>query len=267
MMIPNLNRERLKSWKSNDIVILSWHMTISQIRKMHAQSILASSYVKFKMLQHFEAAELYWEETTGNSFDDLPGTAWIRLSTGKLCLDIGDGVKPCSEVRSDLRYQYSLAELPSFKLTEDGLHTKVLRVLRFHEFYVMLAFSTGRYFGDDLPSSTESITLPSIWICANRTDFKSDQLLAIPFPNYVTPNDIQMRPWGGYPLQKEVMPTGLTRVEYQDDPNLDSHHLTAYGGLKYHAASNVENWWLSQQAYVHKHLQGAIGGSQKIPHR
>ncbi|KAJ7832542.1 hypothetical protein B0H14DRAFT_3871924 [Mycena olivaceomarginata] len=67
-----------------------------------------------------------------------------------------------------------------------------------------------------------------------------------------------MGPWMGYRLQTEGMPTGWTRVEYQDNLNLDSHHLVAYGGIKYHAANNVTKWWLSQQAYVHKHLQGAI---------
>ncbi|KAJ7802771.1 hypothetical protein B0H14DRAFT_2891257 [Mycena olivaceomarginata] len=62
------------------------------------------------------------------------------------------------------------------------------------------------------------------------------------------------------------MPTGWTRVEYPDNPNLDSHHLAAYGGIEYHAARNVKKWWLSQQAYVHKHLQGVIGGSlRKYP--
>ncbi|KAJ7787185.1 hypothetical protein B0H14DRAFT_287748 [Mycena olivaceomarginata] len=67
-----------------------------------------------------------------------------------------------------------------------------------------------------------------------------------------------MQPWGSYPLQNEVMSTGWTRVEYQDDPILDS---VAHCGMGYHAASNVEKWWLSQQAYVHKHLQGVIAAN------
>ncbi|KAJ7768012.1 hypothetical protein B0H14DRAFT_3165120 [Mycena olivaceomarginata] len=233
-------------------------VTISQIQKMHAQSILASSYVKFKMLRHFKAARLYWEETTGNSVDYLPGTAWIRLSTGKLCLDIGDGVKPCWKVRSDLLSYYTPAELPSFKLVEDELHAKLLRVLKFDEFYAMFAISSRQYFGYDLPSSTESITLPSLWISGHWADFKSGQPLAIPFPNHVTLNEIYMQPWGGYPLQNESMPTGWTRVEYQGNPNPESHHLAAYGGIEDHAESNVVKWWLSQQGYVHKHLQGVI---------
>ncbi|KAJ7792133.1 hypothetical protein B0H14DRAFT_3160438 [Mycena olivaceomarginata] len=234
-------------------------MTISQIRQMHAQSILTSRYVEFKMLQHFWAAELYWVETTGSSVDDLPGTAWIRLSTGKLCLDIGNGVKLCSGVRFDLLCP-TPAELPSFKLTEDELHAKLLRVLEFDEFYAMLAISSRQYFGYNLPSSTKPIILPSLWISGHWADFKSGQPLAIPFPNHVTPNAIYMQPWEGYPLQNECMPTGWTRVEYQGNPNLDSHYLVAYGGIEDHAEGNVIKWWLSQQAYVHKHLQGVIDG-------
>ncbi|KAJ7818702.1 hypothetical protein B0H14DRAFT_2601131 [Mycena olivaceomarginata] len=190
--------------------------------------------------QHFEAAELYWKETTGNNVNDLPGTGWIRLSTGKLCLDIGDGVKPCSTVWYNLRRYYTSVESPSFKLTEDELHTKLFCALNFAEFYVMVASSAHGSFVYDLPSSTESITLPSIWISGDWADFKSDQLLANPFPNHVTPNDIYVWPWGDYPLQNdEGMPTGWIRIEF-------------------HAASDIEEWWLSQQAYVHKHLQGAI---------
>jgi hypothetical protein len=182
---------------------------------------------------------LYWAETTGNSVDDLPGTAWIRLSTGKLCLDIGNGVNSCSEVRFNLLF-HTPAELPSFKLMEDELHAKLLCVLKFHEFYAMFAFSR-QYFGYNLPSSKESITLPSIWTPGDWADFKSDQLLAIPFPNHATPNEIYMQPWGGYPLQNEGMPTGWTRwvsellwtiilmeaiarVEYQD--NVESGIVT-----------------------------------------
>ncbi|KAJ7356437.1 hypothetical protein DFH08DRAFT_849051 [Mycena albidolilacea] len=128
----------------------------------------------------------------------------------------------------------------------------------------MVPFGSGQFRGYYLPTSTESITLPSIWISGDWADFKSDQLLAIPFPNHVTPNEIYMRPWECYPLQKESMPTGWTRVEYPDNPNLDSHHLVTYSGIAYPAVSHVEKWWLSQQAYVHKHLQGVIVAD--VPH-
>jgi hypothetical protein len=110
-----------------------------------------------------KAAQLYWEETTRNSVDDPPSTVWIRLSTGNLCLDIGDGVESGLIVGFYLQC-HTPAELPSFKLTEDELHAKLLHALKFDEFYTMFAFSSRGYLGYNLPSSTESITLPSIWI-------------------------------------------------------------------------------------------------------
>ncbi|KAF8139265.1 hypothetical protein K438DRAFT_719704 [Mycena galopus ATCC 62051] len=77
-------------------------MTISQIERMHALSALASSYTLHEMFEHFKAAQLYWWENTGTSGNDLPGTAWIRLSTGKLCLAIGDGVTQCMDIYNHL---------------------------------------------------------------------------------------------------------------------------------------------------------------------
>ncbi|KAF8164384.1 hypothetical protein K438DRAFT_268209 [Mycena galopus ATCC 62051] len=73
-------------------------MTVSQIKTMHAQSPLASTYIRQEMWQHFKAAQLYWEENTGTDLYDLPGTLWIRLSTGKLCLDVGDGLALSTDI-------------------------------------------------------------------------------------------------------------------------------------------------------------------------
>ncbi|KAF7340336.1 hypothetical protein MVEN_01952800 [Mycena venus] len=231
-------------------------MTISQIRKMHTQSALASFYIKYNMWQHFCAAHFYWQENTGASFLLLPGTAWIRLSTGKLCLDIGDGVESCNSIGSGL-LGYIEAELPSFKLTESELHAKLLCALKLDEFHTIAVFSMW-YFLYTLPSSTESITIPSICITDDRGDFQSHQLLTIPFPNHLTPNDIYVRPWHG-PLHKEVMPTGWTRVEYLDNPNRYPYLLQMKAGLDDHYEKNVMKSWVSQQNYVCKHLQCAIG--------
>ncbi|KAF7340330.1 hypothetical protein MVEN_01952200 [Mycena venus] len=231
-------------------------MTISQIRTMHAQSALASTYVELELLRHFYAANLYWEENTGKWLDNLPGTAWIRLSTGKLCLDIGDGVERCCDIRAHLR-SFTPAELPSFKLTENELHAKLLCALKLTEFHTMAAYS-GWHFSYTLPSSTETITLPSIWIPSDGADLKLPQTLAIPFPKHLTSNDIYVQSWYGHTLCSEVMPTGWTRVELPNDPDQDSYHLSAGAGLECHQADNVMKWWLSQQNYVCKHLQSVI---------
>ncbi|KAF7340339.1 Reverse transcriptase-RNase H-integrase [Mycena venus] len=241
-------------------------MTISQIRKMHAQSTLASLYIKTQMWQQFYTAYFYWNETTGKSASDLPGTAWIQMSTGKLCLDIGDGVKRCSDIWRSLAVP-TLAELPSFKLMENELHAKLLYALKLNEFHAMAVFSE-QYFCYTLPSSTETITLPSICITDDQGNFQSHQLLTIPFPNHLTPNDIYVghwdsylldndyvEPWHSYPLHKEVMPTGWTRVEYLDNPE----YLLLWMSVQ---VNNVMEWWISQQNYVCKHLQHAIGGEE-----
>ncbi|KAF7340338.1 Reverse transcriptase-RNase H-integrase [Mycena venus] len=232
-------------------------MTISQIRKMHAQSTLASLYIRDRMWQQFNTAYFYWNETTGKSASDLPGTAWIQMSTGKLCLDIGDGVEQCINIWIDLE-GYLLVELPSFKLMENELHTKLLCALKLDEFHAMVAFSSRHNFGNNLPSSTETITLPSICITNDRGDFQSHQLLTIPFPNHLTPNDIYVGPWHSSPLHNEVMPTGWTRVEYLDNPE----YLLLWMSVQLREEDNVMKWWVSQQNYVCKHLQNAIGAEE-----
>ncbi|KAJ7901338.1 hypothetical protein B0H13DRAFT_773272 [Mycena leptocephala] len=64
----------------------------SQVEKLHAGSTLASYYFRNQTSWHLQAAKFYWKDTTGGGFWDLPVTAWIRLSTGKLCIDVGSGV-------------------------------------------------------------------------------------------------------------------------------------------------------------------------------
>ncbi|KAF7340341.1 Reverse transcriptase-RNase H-integrase [Mycena venus] len=231
-------------------------MTISQIQKMHAQSALASLYTKNQMWQQFYAAYWYWSETTRKEIDDLPGTVWIRLSTGKLCLDIGNGVEQCIDIWGRLAGS-TLAELPSFKLMENELHTKLLCALKLDEFHAMVAICGKQNFSYNLPSLTETITLPSICITDDRGDFQSHQFLTIAFSNHPTPNDIYVGPWHSYPLHNEVMPTGWTRVEYLDNPE----HLL-WMPVQFNEVNNVIKWWVSQQNYVCKHLQCAIGAKE-----
>ncbi|KAF7340331.1 hypothetical protein MVEN_01952300 [Mycena venus] len=191
-------------------------MTISQIKTMHAQSTLASLYANHEMFQHLKAAYFYWIETTGKDFANLPGTAWIRLSTGKLCLDIGNGVEQCIDIWNSLA-GFTQAELPAFKLMENELHAKLLCALKLDEVHAIAVFSR-RYFHYTLPSSTESITIPSICITDDQGNFQSHKVLTILFSNHLTQNAINVGPWHSDLLHNEVMPTGWTRVEYLNNP-------------------------------------------------
>ncbi|KAF8164370.1 hypothetical protein K438DRAFT_268030 [Mycena galopus ATCC 62051] len=119
----------------------------------------------------------------------------------------------------------------------------------------------GQWHSHNLPSSTESITLPSIGILRDCVDSNLGQLLTIPFTTspftkHLPPNGISMKSWNGYPLCGEVMPTGWTRVEYLNNEE-SSFWMTVHLDPYYETA--VMKWWISQQSYVRKHLQRAIG--------
>ncbi|KAJ7336163.1 hypothetical protein DFH08DRAFT_939242 [Mycena albidolilacea] len=234
-------------------------MTISQIETMHPQSALASFYIKHEMGRHIEAAQLYWEETTGKDANNLPGTIWIRLSTGKLCLDIGDGVEFVWSIRAGLKY--TPAGLPSFKLTENELHIKLLHVLKPNEFHAMFAHPWRQNIKYNLSSSIESLSFPSIWIPSERVAFKSPQTLMIPFPNHlITSNDIRLWSWTCSRFYVEVMPTGWTRFEYQHS-HKGSDWLSMSVRMHRDKENNVIKWWLSQRNYVHKHLQNVLAAN------
>jgi hypothetical protein len=156
-----------------------------------------------------KAADCYWQETTGDEFDDLPGTAWIRLSTGKLCMDVGNGY---GSIMASIHYvPGSLSELSEVKLTENDLADKLLTTLELDEFYSLLAHSKLSF--PKFPSSTPgTIMLPSIynphW---DRAHLKPNDLHAIPTEKHLTLNDLYIHPWYTSDLPQEVLPTGWTR--------------------------------------------------------
>ncbi|KAF8139273.1 hypothetical protein K438DRAFT_719824 [Mycena galopus ATCC 62051] len=206
-----------------------------------------------------KAAQLYWEENIGTSGYDFPGTAWIRLSTGKLCWDIGERVMQCTDIFDHLAWNMPV-DLPSLKLTENELHTKLLHALELDEFHAMLGCS-ARWHPHNLPSSTASITLPSIWIHSDCVDSNSHQILTIPFTKPLAPNVISMRSWDGHPFRNEVMPTGWTRLEYLDNPTPNQCSFNVHVELDdEHAAIK---WWISQQNYFRKHVHCIIGPKEE----
>jgi hypothetical protein len=160
-----------------------------------------------------KAASSYWEETTGEKFYFLPGTAWIRLSTGKLCMDIGNGYELCIDIVRPGEH----SKLPEVKLTEYDLGDKLLSTLELDEFYSLLA--CGKIGFPKIPSSTPgTIMLPSIynphW---DRAHSKTNDLHPIPTAMHLTLDDLYIGLWynaytGGLP--QEVLPTGWTRCAY-----------------------------------------------------
>jgi hypothetical protein len=159
-----------------------------------------------------KAADSYWEEITGDDFYHLPGTAWIRLSTGKLCMDIGNGYESCIDiVRPGVH-----SKLPEVKLTENDLGDKLLSTLDLDEFYSMVVCGNTQY-RNFSPSMSGTITLPSIcnpccqWDCAH---LGPNGFCAIPTTKNLTPDDLYIESWHTINLPLEVLPTGWTRCAY-----------------------------------------------------
>ncbi|KAJ7232868.1 hypothetical protein C8J57DRAFT_1578371 [Mycena rebaudengoi] len=257
--------------------------TISQGEKLHAGSALAWHYSTTKLsvlasvpkacitdftpftvtallcelrkserisaeLINIKAAKSYWEETTAESFYNLPGTAWIRLSTGKLCVVVGEDYESCANITD--RITFGPVELPEVKLTENDLGAKLLCTLELNEFYSMLA----QYNTDlcEISSSTPgTITLPSICNAAydDHSQFQPNAYCAIPTTTNFTLNDLSIGSWDGSDLPLEVLPTGWTRIEY---PECDSYRFWLRIGLNSEDIDDTKKWWLSQNHYVHK---------------
>jgi hypothetical protein len=161
-----------------------------------------------------KAANFYWKDTTGESFWDLPGTAWIRLSTGKLCIDVGSGYESCAQSVGPPHF-----ELPEVKLTEYDLGDKLLSTLELNEFYSLVAQRYAHYLRSS-PSISGTIMLPSIynpccqWDCAH---LKLNDLHAIPTTKHLTVDDLYIGSWYNVytsDLPQEVLSTGWTRCAY-----------------------------------------------------
>ncbi|KAJ7930758.1 hypothetical protein B0H13DRAFT_2264083 [Mycena leptocephala] len=224
----------------------------SEVEKLHAGSALASLYFINETSRHFDltiikAADSYWEEITGDSFCHLPGTAWIRLSTGKLCMDVGNGYESCAyTIPLGL---LPLSELPSFKLTEYDLGDKLSSTLELNEFYSMVARRKTRCLNSSA-SMPGTIMLPSIcntcsqWDCAH---LKPNEFCPIFTAKDLTLDDLYISSWHMGSLPSEVLPTGWTRITV---------------GLKDSTAP--QKWWLSQNHYVRNHLQGAFNATELI---
>ncbi|KAJ7826339.1 hypothetical protein B0H13DRAFT_2680710 [Mycena leptocephala] len=231
----------------------------SQVEKLHAGSALASYYFRNETTQHFNAANSYWHETTEDWLYDLPGSAWIRLSTGKLCMDVGNGYESCVGIVRPGAH----SKLPEVKLTEYDLGDKLLSTLELDEFYSMVACGNARY-PKSSPTIAGTISLPSICNSYDRAYFKPNEFCAIPTTKHLTLDDLYIGSWwnmyaSDLPLPQEVLPTGWTRVDYSESPSCPFWIIV---GLKDYIAPM--KWWLSQQHYLCNHLQGAFNATELV---
>ncbi|KAJ7779727.1 hypothetical protein B0H16DRAFT_1499679 [Mycena metata] len=245
-------------------------ISLPEIRETYADSPLASSYVEYgivRCLFHhtfrailteqkrdlFDAFK-YWETVT-KTWLLSPGapnyTAWIRTSTGRLCIDIGDSSSIIKHLDVKTLVRDPVSRSMSIGYCEVDLERMLHSILQLDDIHVLLC-SRANYEATEVSFRSGQVALGTIWPASNVQKITPPVgLLAFP-PNMVTSNDMVGQPWwcwnDGLRTQcnlKDVMPTGWTRVSLP--PNMDrAHHLRTRVKIKPGTSREMHKCWLSQ---------------------
>ncbi|KAJ7435601.1 hypothetical protein B0H11DRAFT_673360 [Mycena galericulata] len=81
-----------RSARVNGLIYHDGVLPVEKVRDTHRNSPLASAYLEYTLCRDLNAAAAYWNSQTGvwlYDFDSPDYTAWIRMSTGRLCVDVG----------------------------------------------------------------------------------------------------------------------------------------------------------------------------------
>jgi len=185
-------------------------------------------------------------------------TSWIRVSTGRLCIDVGDSFSDIKhlDVKSLVRDPVSRAT--SIGYCEADVNLKLISRLQLDDIHVLLCSRSG-YAMTEVTFRSGHVALGTIWPTSDvRKVIPCPSLLSLPTP--VAPKDIVRQPWwywdNGFRTPcspKDVMPNGWTRVTLP--PNMQkAHHLTTRVKLQHLTRWEMQKCWLSQaNSIAHKH--------------
>ncbi|KAJ7609881.1 hypothetical protein FB45DRAFT_340048 [Roridomyces roridus] len=231
----------------------------SQIVAMHAHSsFLVRHYVSTTMWVQVLTAGQYWKTATRADLDDLPGTLWVRMSSGTICVEIGNGSELFKNIRGKLNDSftaYSRGMYPSIKLTENDLNEKLHRAVEPHLFHYLLL---DRTFWHDTFLSHGAISLPSLWISNGGNEYDLQHLAQDLFPHdHCDGFEMSWRKDFNNPM--DVMPTGWVMLEWEDkmQPSLTI-------GLNFDHWRNVEDWWYSQQHHLRQRVGRYIDSDMRL---
>ncbi|KAJ7618058.1 hypothetical protein FB45DRAFT_933211 [Roridomyces roridus] len=221
-------------------------MTIDQVEQMHSHSVLASDrrLPSFRGAQ-YDTADEYLSRTTAISLEKLSGSTWIRVSTGRLCFDIGNGNESFYSLTVARRLPLPAAR---FNLADPNLVNNIAQTLTFDD--VVDTFEFYSYFSGPLAPLGEGGTiLPSFALFSDRN------------PLYPFPSSFPTRlhfVWQDWHHQKQPIDFTImdqahawTSIQY----NADSFPIVMSVGLDPGGAATVKRWWLAQEPHIRKNLQ------------
>ncbi|KAJ7624426.1 hypothetical protein FB45DRAFT_82902 [Roridomyces roridus] len=220
-------------------------MTVEQAKAMHSHSLLTSRYILHEMRRHYNNAYSFWKDTTGKDLHAVRGSAWISALTGQLCLNIGDGDKPCVLVWVLLQElkDAPAGNLPSIQLTlpAHAMEEALFGNLTHDDLFSMFKFQHGQC---SIESGSSSIAFPSIW------DFSSGghRLATNQLPNRLSNSDFAVMMWrlAGSETSLKRTSTGWTGIEFSSTRTQPYYKLKMSVELENRAAEVAKNWWLSQ---------------------
>ncbi|KAF7350057.1 hypothetical protein MVEN_01307400 [Mycena venus] len=226
---------------------------LRDVRELHVGSPLAATYVEYGIKRDLYAAFEYWQSTTGTWLLS-PGapnyTSWIRVSTGRLCIDVGESFSDIKhlDVKSLVRDPVSRAT--SIGYCETGLVSRLVSCLHLDDIHVMLCSRSG-YEMTEVTFRSGHVALGTIWPTSDvREVIGCLDLLRLPTP--IGPQDIVRQPWSYWDnglktpcSPKDVMPNGWRRVTLP--PNMqNAHHLTTRMKIQTSKRREMQKCWLSQ---------------------
>ncbi|KAJ7626174.1 hypothetical protein FB45DRAFT_76002 [Roridomyces roridus] len=182
----------------------------------------------------------------------LPATAWVRPSTGKLCLEIGAGDGLFFQLSRGLLR--SRTELPSLRLNDTDLEAQLSNSLTFDQFF-FFPLQQPLYFSYNPPSSIQTVIFPpALW---NFGAQGPQQLPRDPFSVQVPSSEYCVSSWDSYDnIISELMPNGCTRIEC---PSVDRFELFVHI-----ENGHLSHTWICQADYVQKRFRHAFGSAADL---
>ncbi|KAJ6529469.1 hypothetical protein DFH09DRAFT_1094045 [Mycena vulgaris] len=212
-------------------------------------------------LIHVQMAFKYWEHTTGVSLmsPQAPNyTAWIRLSTGRLCIDVGDSFPDIKHLDLKSYVGDPVSRASGIGYCEGGLAEKLISCLELDDIHVLLC-SSASYESMQATFRVGRVGLGEIWSASNLAQVIDSPSAHLSLPQLVTLDDVIEQPWwnwnNGLRTQcdpRDVMANGWTRFALPRNMQ-NAHHLTTRVKIEPSKRREIQRCWLAQANSVARH--------------
>jgi hypothetical protein len=144
-------------------------------------------------------------------------TAWIRLSTGRLCIDVGDAFPDIKHLDLKSYVRDPVSRASGIGYCESSLAEKLISRMELDDIHVLLC-SSASYESMQATFRVGRVGLGEIWSASNLAQVIDSPSAHLSLPQLVTLDDVIEQPWwnwnNGLRTQcdpRDVMANGWTR--------------------------------------------------------